>query len=69
MKVVKVDQTLCIGCGTCCAIADAIFFLSPDDGLSKVKLPGGELKTPDDEDLAQEAVDSCPAGAISISEK
>ncbi len=69
MKIVKVDPTLCIGCGTCCAIADAIFHLSPEDGLSKVIIPNGELKTPEQEDLAGEARDSCPAGAISIEEK
>lgn len=59
MKV-KVNQDACIGCGACPAIAPEVFDLN-DEGLSFVKVedvPG------DNEEAAQDAIDSCPTGAI-----
>ena len=42
MKIVSINRDICIGCGMCTAIADAVFELS-DDGLASVKIPNGEL--------------------------
>lgn len=52
----------------CTAIADAVFELS-DDGLASVKIPNGELTNADDEDVAEQAKDACPSGAIEVEEK
>lgn len=68
MKIVSINRDICIGCGMCTAIADAIFELS-DDGLASVKIPNGELTNADDEDVAEQAKDACPSGAIEIEEK
>ena len=63
MKV-KVDQDLCIGCGTCELMCSQCF-----------KLEGGKAKVVRDEygddvecDI-QDVVDSCPTEAISIVEE
>ena len=64
MKV-KVNKEACIGCGACAAICDAIFEID-DEGLSKVKKE--EVK----EDEKQEVIDSvesCPTGAIEVTEE
>lgn len=66
MSIVKIDPSLCIGCGMCSAIADAVFELNGDTGLAEVKIPNGELKTPEEADAATQAKDSCPTQAISI---
>ncbi len=61
MKV-AVDQDLCIGCGVCPSVAPSMFDMN-DDGKAFVlvdEVPAGE------EDLAEEAVDSCPVAAITI---
>lgn len=54
----KVNEELCIGCGTCESLCPSVFKL--ENGKSHVV----------SEDCAdcncQEAVDSCPVGAISI---
>lgn len=49
----------CTGCGVCTDIAPDIFKIG-DDGLAKVVNANGDPKK------AQEAVDSCPVGAISM---
>lgn len=59
MKI-KVNQDACIGCGACPSIAPEIFDLN-DEGLSYVKVE--EIKEEDTES-AQDAIDSCPTGAI-----
>lgn len=59
MKI-KVNQDACIGCGACPAIAPEVFELN-DEGLSftkKEEVPS-ELK-----EEVQDAIDSCPTGAI-----
>ncbi len=57
-----VDKDLCIGCGVCPSVAPSMFEMN-DEGLADVivdEVPAGE------EDLAEEAVESCPVGAITI---
>lgn len=63
MKV-KVNKDACIGCGACAAICDAVFELD-DEGLSKVKKE--EVKE-DEEQAVRDSADSCPTGAIEVSE-
>ncbi len=58
MEKVKVDNTKCIGCGACVAIAPETFDFD-DDGLSKVI---NETVTED----AKSASESCPVEAITI---
>jgi ferredoxin len=55
---IKVDKDLCIGCGSCAAIAPEIFELG-EDGKAFVKEQG-------DEEQAKEAAEACPVGAITI---
>ena len=55
----KVDQELCIGCGTCETLCPQIFELS-DASKAKVKQSASS-----DVDCIQEAINSCPAQAIS----
>lgn len=59
MKKLKIDEDLCIGCGTCSALAAKTFKLN-DDGKAEVLNPSG-----DDEETIQNAIDSCPVQAIS----
>ena len=59
MKI-SVNQEACIGCGACAAIAEDLFEIN-DNGLSQAKV----TEVPDDKkDQANEAVESCPTGAI-----
>ncbi len=63
MTKVKVDESLCIGCGTCEALCPSVFKIDMDAGKSKVIAEEcGECN-------CQEAVTSCPVGAISIVEE
>lgn len=60
MSKAKVDQELCIGCGTCESVCPSVFKL--ENGKSVVvKEDCGDCN-------CQEAVDSCPVGAISLGE-
>lgn len=59
MKI-KVNQDVCIGCGACLSIADDLFEMN-DDGLSQAKV---ETVPEDKKEQANEAVESCPTGAI-----
>ena len=58
----QVDKTKCLGCGTCVALAPKSFKLGTD-GKAEAINPAG-----DDEATIQNAVTSCPAGAISLKE-
>ena len=60
MGKVKVDNTKCIGCGACVAIAPETFDFD-DEGLSKVI---NETVTDD----AKSACESCPVEAITVEE-
>ena len=57
MKI-TIDKNLCIGCGTCTAIASKSFKIG-SDGKAEVIEPMG-----DEEKIIQEAIDSCPVAAI-----
>ncbi len=60
MKAV-VDQDLCIGCSLCAETCPEVFEMG-DDGLAHVI---AEV-TPDVEDAAETARETCPTEAISI---
>jgi ferredoxin len=57
MKIV-VDKNLCLGCGTCVAIAPKSFKLGVDGKAQVIEPPQDEEKT------IKEAIDSCPVAAI-----
>lgn len=59
MKKLRVDKGLCIGCGTCVAIAAKSFKLGDNGKAEPIEPPS------DDEKTIQEAVESCPVSAIS----
>ena len=63
-KTIKVDDDLCIGCGTCASICPDYFEID-DKGKSRV------AKAYDEKDASEieEAKDSCPVGAIEIIEE
>ncbi len=63
MKELKVDKTKCFGCGACASMAPDHFTMG-DDGLSEA-ISQENLDDPN----VQNAVDSCPVGAITIEEK
>lgn len=58
-----VDPDLCIGCGVCEQVCDAVFEMDGD--VAKVK---GDSVPPEAEDFCREAADACPVDAISITE-
>lgn len=60
-KEIVVDADLCIGCGSCESIAPDYFEIKKD-GKSHPKKAYDEK----DKEVIEEAVDSCPAGAITI---
>ncbi len=62
MSKPKVDKNICIGCGTCSAIASKSFKMD-EDGKAVALDPAG-----DDTTTIQQAVDSCPVRAISLAE-
>lgn len=61
MKII-IDKKLCIGCGTCVAIAPESFKLT-DEGKAEVIEPIG-----DGDAKIKEAIDSCPVSAIKSAE-
>jgi ferredoxin len=58
MSDVKVNEDLCIGCGTCESLCPKVFKV--EDGKSKV------ISSDCAECNCQEVVDSCPVSAISL---
>ena len=57
--MVKVDKKLCIGCGTCASICSEVFEMGKDK-KAQVKKDAKE-----DSPCVDEAIEMCPAGAIS----
>lgn len=64
MKQPIVDQNICIGCGTCAALASATFTVDPATGKAKVINPTGNSEAEIDTAIA-----SCPGGAITWTEE
>jgi ferredoxin len=62
-KKVVVDQEACLGCGTCAALCPQIFELDEVLGKSRVLVPEGG-----DPACIEDAINSCPASAISWEE-
>ncbi len=58
--VVKIDQSLCIGCGVCESIYGDLFEMQ-GDGKAHVKEDVAY-----DVSLAEDAAHQCPVGAISV---
>ena len=58
---VQVDQDRCIGSGVCEHVAPTVFELDDDGVLQVLQVE------PDDLSAAEEAVRSCPSGALSLS--
>lgn len=63
-KKIIVDSDLCIGCGSCEAIAPDYFEIK-DDGKSHVKKQYGS----EDDEVINEAISACPVNAIELSEE
>ena len=61
MKKVEVNKDLCIGCGSCVAIAPDSFDFG-DDGLA-------EAKTEEITEDVRDAAEGCPTDAIQINEE
>lgn len=61
---VKVKRDACIGCGACAAICDSVFEID-DEGISTVV---DENVSEENQEEVQDAVDSCPTGAIEVEE-
>lgn len=64
MKCIKVNQSACIGCGACVALAPE-YFEFDDNGLSTAKVEEVEDK---DIELVEDAASSCPVEAIEVSD-
>ena len=63
MKVV-LNRDACIGCGACAALCENIFEID-NEWLSVVKKQEVEGE---DIELARDAIESCPTGAIELEE-
>lgn len=61
MKAI-VKKEACIGCGACASIEPTVFELN-DEGLADVKV--ADLPN-DKEEVANEAAEACPTGAIVV---
>lgn len=65
------DRTNCVAAGPCAAVDSVHFSIDPDDG--KADLIGGKEVSPgiwelevEDDELANQAVEVCPAAVISV---
>ena len=55
----NVDQNLCIGCGLCAGMVNDVFQMN-DDGKAECY----QDATPENENMVQDAINSCPVSAI-----
>jgi ferredoxin len=62
MARVFVDKDLCVGCGLCTAVCDEVFRMD-SEGKADVLMDSNP-----DQPCVKEAIDGCPAEAISIEE-
>ncbi|MFI2507561.1 ferredoxin [Streptomyces sp. NPDC018972] len=62
---VSVDRDLCIGAGQCVLSAEDVFDQDLHDGLVVLRTPDPSLA---ELDAVRDAVDRCPAGAITLHE-
>lgn len=65
MKKVKLSNDKCIGCGACTAIDPEHFDFDNENNVCKVI----SQENVENSASIQEAVESCPVGAISITEE
>lgn len=63
-KKVVLDQTKCIGCNTCPLLNPDVFEMDTTIYKAKIKAQPTEI-----DQATQTAIDSCPVGAISITEE
>ena len=73
--VIEHDRPNCIGCGSCCVIADKFWELD-DEGKSKLikgtrRENGKEMQEIEEKDLevVKDAAESCPVTVIHLREK
>ena len=55
----NVNQDICIGCGLCVSMADDVFRMNDED-----KAESYQQATPQNQDIVQEIINSCPVSAI-----
>lgn len=60
MPKIKVDENLCIGCGTCVSLCPQSFKMNERHKSEPIEPPGDPVEK------IQEAVEACPAQAISL---
>lgn len=58
-KAVYVDEMTCIGCKNCVHVSPNTFYIEPEYGRSRVYNQDG-----DEEEIIQEAIDTCPVDCI-----
>ncbi|MGC9438125.1 ferredoxin [Streptomyces sp. WG5] len=63
---VSVDRDVCVGAGQCVLSAEAVFDQDGDDGLVVLRTPE---PPPAVLDGVRDAVDRCPARAITLNER
>lgn len=55
----NVNQDICIGCGLCASMADDVFRMNDES-----KAESYQPATPHNQDIVQDAINSCPVSAI-----
>lgn len=60
----SINQEICIGCGACVALCDAVYRLNDELGKAEV-IPGADCSAAG---CCKEAAESCPVGAITVEE-
>ena len=65
MEKLEINKAKCLGCGMCVGINSDVFEFD-DDGLAKVN---NENITEENKESVDDAINSCPVGAISKEEE